>query len=465
MKTENIEDIYELSPVQQGILFHSLYAPELKLYFIQVSFTVHGHFNLAAFDRAWQQVAQRHTVLRTSFYWEEIDKPLQVVHRNVKVPIEQHDWRGVDPVERDKRLESFVKSDRERSFDFSQAPLMRLTLFRLTDDSYQIIWSKHHLILDGWSTALVFQDVVQLYQGLVRSQDASLAPCRPFKDYITWLRKQDLSKAEVFWRQALNGVQSPMPLTNLKTENLPSQEERYDEQQIKLSEVTTAALQSLARQHQLTLNTLFQGVWAILLSRYSGQNQVVYGCGVSGRPVDLGRVESMVGVFINTLPVCVKLEPEQFLLDWLKQLQAQQIEMRQYEYTPLVEIQGWSEVPRSLPLFESIVVFENYPVEGFVQNPDEGLEILNFTGFYKTNYPLNIIGYPESELVIGISYDCQRFDTATITGILQHFEIVLQGILANPNVHLKDLSLLTPVEQHIALALEKEVTFDFAGCN
>ena len=465
MKTQDIEDIYELSPVQQGILFHSLYAPELKLYLIQISFTVRGHFNLVAFDHAWQQVAHRHTVLRTSFYWEEIEKPLQVVHRSIKVPIEQHDWRGVDPVEQDERLQSFVKSDRQRGFDFSQAPLMRLTLFRLTDDSYQIIWSKHHLILDGWSTALVFQDVVQLYKGLCQSQDHSLAPCRPFKDYITWLRKQNLSKAEVFWRQMLSTVQAPTSLTNLEAENLSSQEERYDEQQIKLSVATTAALQSLARQHQLTLNTLFQGVWAILLSRYSGENQVVYGCGVSGRPVDLGRVESMVGVFINTLPVCVKLEPDQFLLMWLRQLQAQQVEMRQYEYSPLVDIQGWSQVPRSLPLFESIVVFENYPVEEFGNNSGEDLEILNFTGFYKTNYPLNIIGYPESELVIGISYDCQRFDTATITGILQHFEILLRGILANPNLRLKDLSFLTPVEQQIALMLEKEVSFNFAGVN
>ncbi|HBL14316.1 MAG TPA: non-ribosomal peptide synthetase [Cyanobacteria bacterium UBA11162] len=463
MKTENIEDIYELSPVQQGILFHSLYAPELKLYFIQDSFTVRGNFNVAAFDRAWQQVAQRHTILRTSFYWEEIDKPLQVVHRNVKVPIEQQDWRGVDPVERDKRLEAFVKSDRDRGFDFSQAPLMRLTLLRLTEDSYQIIWSKHHLILDGWSTALVFQDVIQLYQGFVRNQNASLTPCRPFKDYITWLRKQNLSKAEIFWKQALNGIQSPTPFTNLEAENLPTQEERYDEQEIKLSAATTAALQSLARQHQLTLNTLFQGVWAILLSRYSGQNQVVYGCGVSGRPVNLSKVESMVGVFINTLPVCLKLEPDQFLVVWLKQLQAQQVEMRQYEYTPLVEIQGWSEVPRTLPLFESIVVFENYPVEEFIQHPDEGLEILNFTGFYKTNYALNIIGYPGAELMIGISYDCQRFDPATITGILQHFEIVIQGILANHNARLNELSLLTPVEQQIYLSLEKQVTLDFAG--
>lgn len=467
MKTENIEDIYELSPVQQGILFHSLYAPQLGLYFIQFSYTVRGHLNLVAFERAWQQVAARHTILRTSFYWEEIDKPLQVVHRQVKVPLEQHDWRGVDPLEQDKRIKSFLVSDRASGFDFSQAPLMRLTALRLADDSYQIVWSKHHLILDGWSAPLVLEEVFQLYEALCQRQDVSLAPCCPFKNYIAWLRKQDLSKAEVFWRQALSGVQAPTPLTNLEVENLSSQEERYDEQQIKLSPVTTAALQSLARQHQLTLNTLFQGAWAVLLSRYSCENQVVYGCGVSGRPVDLVGVESMLGVFINTLPVCVKLNPEQFLMVWLRQLQAQQVEMRQYEYSPLVKIQGWSEVPRSMPLFESIVVFENYPAVRSVQNREEDLEIVKFTSFYKTNYPLNVIGYPSSELVIGINYDCRRFDAATITGILRHFEILLQAIVTNPEVRLKDLPLLTEREQLVTSMLEEEVAFDFdfVSCN
>jgi hypothetical protein len=467
MNTENIEDIYELSPVQQGILFHSLYAPELGLYFIHVCLTVRSHLNLIAFDRAWQQVAARHTILRTSFYWEEVDKPLQVVHRQVKIPIEQHDWRGVDPVEQDKRLQSFLKSDRASGFDFSQAPLMRLTLFRFTDDSYRIIWSKHHLILDGWSAPLVLKDFVQLYEAVCQGQDVSLAPCRPFGDYITWLRKQDISKAELFWRQALSEVQAPTSLTSLEVEILSNQEERYDEQQIQLSAATTTTLQSLARQHQLTLNTLFQGAWAILLSRYSGENQVVYGCGVSGRPVDLVGVESMVGVFINTLPVGVKVDGEQSLLVWLRQLQAQQVEMRQYEYTPLVEIQGWSEVPRGVPLFESIVVFENYPVDRDLWEGKGNLVFQNLDAFYKTNYPLNVIGYPGSEMIIGISYDYRRFDLATIISILEHFEILLQGIATNPNVLIKELSLLTPAEQYITSMLEKEVNFDFdfAVCN
>ncbi|MEH1931936.1 condensation domain-containing protein [Nostoc sp.] len=461
MKTENVQDIYELSPVQNGILFHSLYAPETGLYLIQFSFTLRGHLDIVAFDRAWQEVTARHTILRTSFYWQEIDKPLQVVHQQVKVPLEQYDWRGIDPVEQEKTLSSFLVSDRQKGFDISQAPLMRLTVIRLAENTYQFVWSKHHLILDGWSGSLLLEEVFQIYKKLSQSQQIFLAPCRPFKEYIAWLQKQDLSKAEVFWRQMLNGIKAPTPLTYLEIENLSSQEEKYDEQQIKISAVTTEILQSLARQHQLTLNTLFQGAWAILLSRYSCQNQVVYGCGVSGRPVDLEGVESMVGVFINTLPVCVKFNSEQYLLAFLKELQAQQVKMRQYEYSPLVEIQGWSEVPRGMPLFKSIVVFENYPMTKVLQNNEEDLELLKLNGFYKTNYPLNVIGYPGSELVIGINYDCQLFDAATITGILQDIEILLQSMANNPHVCLQDLSLLTLNQQKLASMLEKEITFSF----
>jgi hypothetical protein len=467
MRAENIQDIYELSPTQQGILFHSLYAPESGVYFVQVNFALRGNLNVAAFEQAWQEVASRHTALRTGFFWENLNKPLQVVYQQVQLSLEQHDWRGIDKALQQQQLEVFLQRDRASGFDFSQPPLMRLTLIRLGDRSYQFVWSKHHLNLDGWSTALVLKDVFQIYAALCQGKDVSLATCRSFGDYIAWLQQQDLSKAEAFWRQILSGVQAPTSLTNLYVDNLSSQEERYEEQQIKLSVATTAALQSLAKQQQLTLNTLVQGAWAILLSRYSGQKDVIYGSTVSGRPADLAGAESMVGLFINTLPVRAKVEAEQSLLVWLRQLQTQLVEMRQYEYSPLVEVQGWSEIPRGMPLFESIVVFENYPVDRALWECQFELEIESLRSFEPTNYPLTVTAVPGSEFEIGICYDRRRFDAATITGILQHFEILLQGIVTNPEVCLKDLSLLTAFELHTASILEKEVTFDFnfAACN
>lgn len=464
MNGDNIEDIYELSPAQQGILFHSLYSPNSGVYFVQQCYTLRGNLNIVAFENAWQQVVTRHTALRTSFYWENLDKPVQVVHHQVKVPLKQYDWRGIEPAFQQEQLEAFLESDRKQGFDLSQESLIRLTLIRLSDDSYQFVWSKHHLILDGWSTALVLKDVVQRYEVLCQGQNVPDTPSRPYGDYIAWLQQQDLSKAEMFWRQVLSGIQAPTPLLSPHV-NQPHPAE-YDEQQVKLSQTTTAALQSLARQHQLTLSTLVQGAWAILVSRYSREEDVIYGSTVSGRPADLAGAESMVGLFINTLPVRVKMDANTALLPWLEQLQAQLIEMRQYEYSPLVEIQGWSEVPRGLPLFESIVVFENYPVDRVLRESKVNIEIQNVTAFDRTNYPLTVIAIPGSELEFRISYDRNRFDCATITRMLGHFQTLLEGMATNPISRLKDLPLLTKAEEHQLLVEwnDTQVEYGYQKC-
>ncbi|MEM1256714.1 MAG: condensation domain-containing protein [Cyanobacteria bacterium P01_H01_bin.21] len=459
--TDDIQDIYELTPLQKGILFHGLYAPEEGLYFIQFSYAVEGNLNIEAMKYAWERLVARHAILRTNFFWEEIDKPLQVVHQQVTVPLEQEDWRSIAPEQHADRLKSFLIADRQRGFDFSKAPLTRMTVIRLSDRSYQIVWSKHHIILDGWSGALVMGEFFQLYQAFCQRTEVPFQPGIPFKNYISWLRKQDLSKAEAYWRRTLKDIKTATPLAYIEDKALSNHEEKYDEETTILSITQTQQLQALAQQHRLTINTLFQGAWALLLSRYSCHEEIVYGCGVSGRPVDLDGTESMVGVFINTLPVRVNVDPEQSLISWLEQLQAQLVEMRQYEYSPLVDVQGWSNVPRGLPMFESIVVFENYPSAQASISGEETLEFQNFTGFYKTNYPLNIIGYPGSQLKLGINYDCRRFESTTISSMLNHFTILFENIVTNPNVKLRELLLLTPAQHQLSQTLVKEMTFDF----
>jgi hypothetical protein len=462
MKTDNIEDIYELSPIQKGILFQSLYEPELGIYFFQISCTLHGNLNLVAFEGAWQKIVARHPSLRTSFYWEDIANPVQVVHQQVKIPLEYYDWRSLEPDKQQKQFDTFLKSDRALGFDFSAECLMRLTLIRLSEQTYQFVWTHHFIIIDGWSIPLVFKDFAQFYRSLVLNQDLSLVPGVPYRKYIEWLQQQNLAKAENFWRRTLAGFKSPTSLNNLYIDNILNQEEKYDEQQIKLSRTITASLEALAQQHQFTMGTLVQGAWAVLLSRYSCQNEVVYGCTVSGRPVDLEGTESMVGMLVNTLPVRVNLDSDQYLTDWLKQLQAHLVEMRQYEYTPLVDIQGWSDVPRGTPLFESFVVFENVPDAQIAQEEwKEGLTVSNPISYYKTNYPLTIVLYPSSSLIIGINYDFRRFDTSTIDGILKDFELFFLNVVTNHKLRLKDLSWLTPTQQQSISTLEKEVFFDF----
>jgi amino acid adenylation domain-containing protein len=449
MGMKNIEDFYPLSPMQQGLLFHSLAEPKSDAYFEQSSYTLRGNLNIAAFDYAWQQVLNRYSILRTCFVWEGLKEPIQLVHRQVKLPFLHHDWRHLSSIQQQEQIEVLLQSDRSQGFDLKVAPLMRLVLIQLADNHYHFTWSHHHLLLDGWSVPLIFQEVLAFYKAFGKGQALSIASVRPYRDYILWLQQQNLSAAEAYWRQLLKGFSAPTKLCrNQKYQQILN--DGYGEQALRLTAETTAKLRSLAQKHQLTVNTVVQGAWALLLNRYSSEKDVVFGAVVSGRPSALLKAESMIGLFINTLPVRVQVNPEAFLLPWLKQIQLQQVETRQYEYTPLVEIQGWSEVSRGLPLFESIVAFENFPIEEIsASEPGLGLEIKNYSHFQKTNYPLTLSATPGKELLLEIEYDRgEGFDAALIQRLLEHLETLLKAMVVNPQQHLKELSLLTAAEQH-----------------
>ncbi|RUT04339.1 hypothetical protein DSM106972_045670 [Dulcicalothrix desertica PCC 7102] len=467
MKHKNIEDVYPLSPMQQGMLFHSLYAPEDGVYIEQMSFNINGTLNVDAFVRAWQQVVELHPILRTAFVWEKLEKPIQVVGRQVTLPWEEHDFRGVSPLEQQKQLEVLQLNDRSRGFDISKAPLMRFTLIRLQETTYHFIWSHHHLLLDGWSVPLLLKEVIAYYKSFCQGENLYLEKPRPYRDYIEWLQQQNVTQAEVFWRSILKGFTTPTSLRkNLVSQRLSIQEKSYCEQERKLSVSSTVALQTLVHQHQVTLNTFIQGAVALLLSRYSGEEDVVFGATVSGRPPTLVKAESMVGLFINTLPVRIKVNPKGSVVPWLRSLQTQQVQAREYEYTPLVEIQGWSEVPRGLPLFESIVVFENYPIDASLQSPAIGLEISNVCSFDKTNYPLTISVVPGEQLLLKIAYtNGDGFDTDIIERMLGHLVTLLEGIIANPHQRLEELSILTPAERNYLLVeLNQSSKFDTQQC-
>ena len=430
-----IEDIYPLSPIQQGMLFHTLYDPDSGIYCEQFSCTLKGNLNISAFKQAWERVVDLYPVLRTSFYGE-IDTPLQVVHRQVELPWEQQDWRG--SLTDQERLEAVLKGD-SQGFDLSQAPLMRLILIQLTDNTNLFIWSHHHLLLDGWSMPIVFKDAIAFYQAFSQGQDLNPKRPRPYRDYIAWLQQQDLSKAEVFWQQMLKGFTTPTPLEiNPVYQKLPSLKESENKQQIQLSKATAAALLLFTKQHQLTLNTLIQGTWALLLNHYSSAEDVVFGSTVSGRPPNLAGSESIVGVFINTLPVRVQLIPEDSFVSLLKKIQSQQVEARQYEHTPLVQLQKWSDMPRDLPLFESIVVFQNYPVDPSLRQGFREFEFGNIRSSSKNNYPLTVrVLLPE--LSLQILYDPCRFEPDAIAQILEHFQILLHRVLEQPDANIRAL--------------------------
>ncbi|MEH2178695.1 amino acid adenylation domain-containing protein [Nostoc sp.] len=461
---KNIENIYPLSPTQQGILFHTLYAPKSGIYLAQISCTLSGPVNILALKQAWELVMERHSVLRTSFHWERRDQPFQVVYRYVNLPWEQFDWQEISSIEQQELLKNFLQADSQRDFDLNKPPLMRLILIQLAQDKYQFMWSKHHLILDGWSTAIVFQEVFEAYSALNHHKDLPIIRTKPYGDYIAWLRQQDLSRCEAFWRRTLKGFTAPTPFRVDRTLGAShSGQKDHGEQQIQLSQSTTSALTTLAQQHQLTLNTLVQGAFALLLSRYSGEEDIVFGATSSGRPPEIREVENIVGVFINNLPVRVLVIPDEFLVPWLKKLQAQAIEAREYEYTPLVEVQAWSEVPRGTPLFESILVFENYPVDSSLGQQSKNLNIDEVRFVESINYPLTVLVDAGSQLLLNVWYDTLRFDTATITRMLGHLRTLLEGTVANPERRLKDLPLLTPTEQHQLLVEWNDTQADYSS--
>jgi amino acid adenylation domain-containing protein/non-ribosomal peptide synthase protein (TIGR01720 family) len=462
MEVDNIEDIYELSPMQQGLLFHTLAAPNSGTYFEQLSCTLQGEFNVSAFRQAWQQVVDRHPILRTAFYWEGLEQPYQVVYSQAKLPCEQLDWRELSAQEQQIRLEEILVSDRQLGFELSQPTLLRLTLIQLTDDSYQFIRSHHHILLDGWSWSILWEEVYFIYQALCQGQDINLVPVLPFRDYITWLQQQDLAGAETFWRQKLKGFTVPTKLMVDQIPNsLPSLGEDFDNQHIFLSQSLTDDLQSLSRKHQLTLNILIQGVWAVLLSRYSGEQDVVFGATSSGRPPELPGVETIVGLFLNTLPLRVEVSPEASLLTWFKQLQTEQIETRQYEYSALSQIQRWSEIFPGLPLFESIVVFNNFPLDQARWKLGESIGSSNYRSFEKTNYPLTLTVVPGSQIKIDIGYDTRRFDAATIARFLEHIQSWLENIIINPQGRLLDLQPVTDQDRYQILKEWNKTTTEY----
>ncbi|HEU4834049.1 MAG TPA: amino acid adenylation domain-containing protein, partial [Pyrinomonadaceae bacterium] len=451
-KRNTVEDIYPLSSLQQGLLFHALLAPESSIYFQQASYSLRRSLNVPVLKRAWERVMERHTVLRTAFLTDR-DRPLQVVFRDVELPFEQHDWRRFSPAQQQERLQEFLRADRKRGFKLARAPLFRLTLIQLATKEYQLIWSHHHLLMDGWSMPLILKEVFAFYEAYCRDQELNLKPPRPFGDYIAWLQKQSLSAAETFWRGHLKGLTAPTLLEIDQARGLlPGEEEDYNEERIYLSTETTTSLEAFARQHGLTLNTLVQGAWALLCSRYSGEEDVIFGITVSGRPMDLAGAESMIGLFTNTLPLRVHVPSQARVIPWLKELQTQQAKARQYEYSPLIDVHKWSEIPSGTPLFENLLVFHSTPsvdIAGSPANGNGAAEIKEDNYFELTSYPLTFfadIG-PNLYSIFRIVYDRRRFEAAAIARLLQHFQTLLEAFSTTANECLAELPLLTTSER------------------
>jgi len=445
LKPRQIEDVYPLAPLQYGLVFHSLYAPESGVYCIQLGCRLSGELNVPAFKQAWQLLADRHSILRSSFQVKNQDQLLQIVHKHVQLPITEYDWRRYSAQEQALRWQQLLADDQANGFDFARAPLMRLALVQCSDKTHYFVWSYHHVLLDGWSAPLLIKDVFSAYHALRRGDAPSFPSVQPYSGYIAWLQKQDMGAAEAYWRSALGGFTAPTPLIIDKTPDHAA--DSHAKEGLALSASLSQALQAFAKHHQLTLNTLVQGAWGLLLSRYSGENDVVFGATVSGRPADMADIESMVGLFINSLPVRVKVTADSTALVWLQALFAQNQDMHRFEYAPLTHIQGWSDVPRGASLFESLLVFENYPIDQALTGNLDGLTIDEVSVVDQTSYPLTVSVFPGTELLLEISYAAGRFEAETIKRMLGHLQGLLEVFIEQPQTRLSELPFLNAAEQ------------------
>jgi amino acid adenylation domain-containing protein/non-ribosomal peptide synthase protein (TIGR01720 family) len=443
-KDAALEQTYPLSPMQKGMLFESLSAPESGVYIQQLICMLRGDLDILAFQGAWQQVVQRHSGLCISFQWEHDEEPVQHVCPATEVPFEFHDWNEIRASEQEQQFQALLAADRARGFTLSKAPLLRLTLLQIAPGLYKSLFTFHHLILDGWSLPLLFKEVFAIYEKQVHGTSFYLPSAPPYSEYIHWLQKQDFSAAESYWRQMLQSFTAPTLIPAAHRHNGRS---GFFEQQIQFSSEQTAQLQSMARQQGLTLSILVEAAWSLLLSRYSGEDDVVFGITLSGRSASLPHIEERIGLFINTLPVRACVHPRQLLLSWLNELQAKQAVLAQYEHTPLLRVQKWSGLPAGTPLFESIVVIENYPLDTSLLKQKNGLIVEDVQVVEITNYPLTVTAVPHQVLKLLITYDRGRFDDAGITRMLRHLENTLLIMAASPRQFIGDVTWITPAER------------------
>ena len=449
MTKRNIEDIYPLSPLQQGLLFHTLYSAQPGVYVTQLCLTFKGNLNCLELQNAWQTVANMHAVFRTFPVWKQCTKPIQIVRREISLPWQQLDWCSLSDRQQQIQLDTLLESDRQKGFNLNQAPLMRFILIQLRDDVYTLVWSFHHILLDGWSMGLLLQEAFNTYTTNLTGRSVPHLPPFSYRSYVVWLEQQSQEKSLQFWREALQGFKGP---TQLPTDHRVGFEitssSRHYEEKLSLDASTTSTLKQFAQQHHLTLNTLMQGAWALLLSHYSNSDDVVFGVTVSGRQGGLSGIETGVGLFINTLPMRVKVPVDTPLQLWLTDLQAGFAELSQYEHTPLADIQRVSQIPSNARLFDSIVIFENYPAPSSALTSQAGLEVQQVRPLEQSHYPLTVIIVPGELLQITVMGEARSFERDTVGRILGHLQTVLANMAANFNQRLWDIAYLTQAERH-----------------
>jgi len=444
---KNVEDVYPLSPLQANLLGHVLSEPASRVGIEQLSVDLELELDPELFRRTWQLLIDRHPILRTLFLHRGVEQPLQVVRRRVELPMVYEDWRGLPADERRARIEERRRTERDRGFDPGRAPLLRLVLLRLGDRHHHLIWSQHHLLLDGWCRNLLLEEAFELYSRLLAGGSETVSSRRPFRDYVAWLKEQEPGRAEEYWRRVLGGLSRPTPLPLEEIAGGGSERAGADElRRRQLPEPLSKALRQLAGEHDLTLASLFQAAWGLLLHRTSGDREVVFGTTVSGRPAELPGAETMLGMFVNNLPVRLEIPAGGRLVPWLGAVQEALAELRPFEHTPLEQVQEWSGLPWGHRLFETLVVFQSHGAPSASGDSLAALGVGPFEYSFETAYPLTLEVTPAARIELRLYAEPGRYPRGSVERLLGQLEELLSGFVTDPGARLDELPFLTAVE-------------------
>ena len=440
-----IEDVLPLSPLQEGLLFHALYdAQAPDLYTVQMVLALEGVLDSATLQAAAQALLARHASLRAAFRHEHLNRPAQIIVPRAQLPWRQLDLSSLDEASRTARLAAFLAEDRSQRFDLGAPPLLRFALVRLAADEHRLVLTHHHILMDGWSTPVLVQELLTLY---AHQGDAAVLPrVTPYRDYHTWIAGQDRAAAVSAWREALAGVEEATRIAPFDPERIAVAPEQIA---LSLSEPLTAALTRQARSLGLTLNTFIQATWAILLGRLTGRDDVVFGVTVACRPPEIAGIERMVGLFINTLPLRVGLPATKPLRELLEEVQERQSVLMAHQHLGLAEVQALAGLGE---LFDTLTVFENYPLDReSLAASVGGLRLTDVAGLDVTHYPLGLAALPGERLQLRLHYRPDLFDQASAEAMMGRLVRLFEAAAADPDQAIGRIDLLAAEERRTIL--------------
>ncbi|MDY7994287.1 condensation domain-containing protein, partial [Paenibacillus polymyxa] len=427
------------------------------------TFEVEGELNLEAFQSSLNQLVQRHEIFRTNFYSRLLSCPVQVVFCNKNVSIEYTNLENLLFNEQDNFIHSYVMKDKEQSFQLDSDSLMRMHVIQKSQKDFYIIWSFHHILLDGWSLPLLFEELFTLYYGILKNDAAVSLPQRPsYKNYIKWVQEQENELGFDYWGAYLEGYEGTtlLPIFNGR---INSMEYKSKELSWYLGENLAQKLRELASQNNVTLNVVLQVIWGVLLQKYNNTEDVVFGSVVSGRPTSIANIERMIGLFINTIPVRIKSSENENFINLIRKNQKNAIKANSFEISPLYEIQARTD--QKANLVSHIMIFENYPLGDSLQyiedkSPDK-LLIKNPIIREQTNYDFNIIVIPGKNIEIQLRYNARVYDELVIKNMKNHFNHLLQQIIKKPEISVADLQLISYEENRVIAKYLKENQADY----